>query len=456
MTISNTISRVVYNGNDATTAFNTTFVFGVEGEIVVTLVDSSGVETVQTLTTHYTVSGGSGSTGTVTMVTAPATGEELVLQRVTDRTQETDYPEGGTFPAESHEDALDKLTKICQEIEDDLSRAIKLPITTGNSDLEIPEPEASKILAWNSGATALENVDPTDVGEDLDAVITAAAKGDILAHNGTAWVNMGVGSNDEVLIADSAEAEGVKWGAAASGVAPGVLSKSSDYTIVAGDLTDISELIVLVDASGADVTITLPTPATYEDKLIRIMTAVDPTGNEVIVHKSGATEWHTGYILGDYFLCTSDGTTDEMLDHKETMIARIYINTDESVATEASEKMTSTTAALDTAGAWASDEYTAPCDAYAEVHWAILNDGNPFIIPELKINGSYVVNATCVASTGSIGKGAEPVNWLGEIDSGQDIEFWGRNRESDAANNVCGDAAGDESMGIIKLTRRYS
>ena len=57
----------------------------------------------------------------------------------------------------------------------------------------------------------------SDVDGLTDTTITAEAKGDILVHNGTAWVDLGVGSNDQVLTADSAQAAGVKWAAGGGG-----------------------------------------------------------------------------------------------------------------------------------------------------------------------------------------------------------------------------------------------
>ena len=44
-------------------------------------------------------------------------GDRILIRRITPKTQETDYPEGGgRFEARSHEAALDKLTWIAQEL----------------------------------------------------------------------------------------------------------------------------------------------------------------------------------------------------------------------------------------------------------------------------------------------------------------------------------------------------
>ncbi len=63
-------------------------------------------------------------------------------------------------------------------------------------------------------------VDGVDIA-GLDAQVTAldvpTTKGDLIAHNATVPVRLAVGTNDQVLTADSAEASGVKWADAGGG-----------------------------------------------------------------------------------------------------------------------------------------------------------------------------------------------------------------------------------------------
>ena len=129
MTISTTESRISYNGNGVTTIFSFPYKFLANGDLVVVEVSAAGVETVKTLTTHYTLTGvGNDAGGTVTMLVAPASGVTLVIYRETAITQEVDYISGDAFPAETHEGALDRLTVILQEMNSKVSRAIKVPV----------------------------------------------------------------------------------------------------------------------------------------------------------------------------------------------------------------------------------------------------------------------------------------------------------------------------------------
>lgn len=119
MTVSSTTTKVSYTGNNVTTVFAYTFKIFAESEIKV-YVDN----VLKSLTTHYTLSGvGSASGGNVTFTSGntPGTGAKVVFLRSIARTQVTDYVENDTFPAETHEAALDKLTFILQEIDNTLT-----------------------------------------------------------------------------------------------------------------------------------------------------------------------------------------------------------------------------------------------------------------------------------------------------------------------------------------------
>lgn len=141
MTVSASYAPLVSAGNDATTEFSPSWPFFSSAEIKVTLISSAGVETVKSLTTHYTVSGGTDSnglpaTGTITMLTAPATGETLVIERVTTNTQATSYANNDAFGAKTHEAAYDRRTLVEQEAKEIAGRSLqanpKLTLTGRN------------------------------------------------------------------------------------------------------------------------------------------------------------------------------------------------------------------------------------------------------------------------------------------------------------------------------------
>lgn len=162
MSVSNTTSRQIYNGNDSTTVFAIPFdiISDDSAEVDVYLIDSSGDETLQTEGVDYTLTDISGDFYTnVTMTSAPATGEKLLIIRNIALTQPLSISESGDFPAESFETALDRLCAQVQFLNEKIDRALKLGIQSSNSNIEVPEPAANKVLGWNSGATGLENKD---------------------------------------------------------------------------------------------------------------------------------------------------------------------------------------------------------------------------------------------------------------------------------------------------------
>jgi len=172
MTVSTATSFNSYAGNGSTTSFAYAFKIFQDSNLVVTLVnDTTGVETTQTLTTDYTVTGaGSDSGGNVVFGTAPASGNTVVIRRVLPVTQETNYVPNDPFPAEAHEDALDKLTMLVQQEVASSELAVQfptgdvgsginniLPSVTGRADklLKFDTEGAVQVIATSDLASAI-------------------------------------------------------------------------------------------------------------------------------------------------------------------------------------------------------------------------------------------------------------------------------------------------------------
>lgn len=153
MTVSSLSVKNSYNGDNSTTSFAFTFPIHSSAELQVILRAANGTETVQTLTTHYSIVDNGASGGQVNFVTAPGTGITVVLLRNTNLTQETDYISNDPFPAETHEAALDKLTLQQQELQEEVDRSIKLSRTNTMNSTEFivgSAERAGKILGFDS------------------------------------------------------------------------------------------------------------------------------------------------------------------------------------------------------------------------------------------------------------------------------------------------------------------
>lgn len=232
-TITNTtLASPTYNGNGSTTGFATGFQFIANADLLVTVTDSSGVETVKTLNTDYTVSGaGSPSGGTVTFLSAPASGSKINIESNVTIDQQTDYQEGGSFAANTHEAALDKLTKITQQLKAQIERSLTLPISNQSVETTTGVITPNYLLRVNGDGDGLEwasvvdaslasSLTPTDggfvVGDGTDFVVETGA---------TARSSLGLGT-----IATQA----------ASGV-----------SITGGSITGITDLAVADGGTGA-------------------------------------------------------------------------------------------------------------------------------------------------------------------------------------------------------------
>ena len=159
MTISTTTIKNSYSGNGSTTTFNYTFKITDQDDIDVIIRSSSGTETTKTITTHYTVTGvGNSGGGTIVFTSGniPASGETVVLRRSTPLTQGVDLIENDPLPANTLEDALDKLTSINQELQEQLNRSLKVSRT---ATLNVPEitadasTRAGKLIQKNAADT---------------------------------------------------------------------------------------------------------------------------------------------------------------------------------------------------------------------------------------------------------------------------------------------------------------
>ena len=155
MTVSSTTVKNSYSGNDSTTEFAYTFKIFADTDLQVIIRSSTGTETTKTLTTHYTVSGaGDASGGNVTFTSGntPATGETVVIRRGVPQTQAIDYIANDPFPAESHEEGLDRATMTIQQMQEEVTRSIKLSKTNTMTSTEFAvgaTDRANKILAFD-------------------------------------------------------------------------------------------------------------------------------------------------------------------------------------------------------------------------------------------------------------------------------------------------------------------
>jgi len=118
-----------------------------------------------TLTTHYTVSINGTLGGTVTLVSGASVNDTITLVRSLPITRTTDYVTNGDLFADTLDLDQDYQTYLVLDQNVQLQRAIVVPESLGNVDLDIPAPVANSYLRWNATADALEN--DTSIPDDV-------------------------------------------------------------------------------------------------------------------------------------------------------------------------------------------------------------------------------------------------------------------------------------------------
>uniref|UniRef100_A0A6M3KFK8 Putative tail protein n=1 Tax=viral metagenome TaxID=1070528 RepID=A0A6M3KFK8_9ZZZZ len=159
MTVASENNRVSYSASIGTGPYPYTWKILASDELLV-----YDGDTLLTETTHYTVSGvGTDAGGNVTLTYTPTATNTILIVDAPAYTQETDYTENDPFPAAAHENALDKLTRLCLRLKEAISRTIKVTITSSLTEVELPIPSAGQIIGWNSTATGMTNYNMADV-----------------------------------------------------------------------------------------------------------------------------------------------------------------------------------------------------------------------------------------------------------------------------------------------------
>jgi hypothetical protein len=196
MTVSSTTVKNSYSGDGS----NDTFVYGFKifasSDLQVIIRSATGTETTKTLTTDYTVTGvGTASGGNVVFEAAaiPTATETVVLIRNVPQTQAIDYIANDPFPAETHEEGLDRATMTIQQMQEEINRSIKLSKTNTMTSTEFAvaaADRANKILAFDStGEISVTQELGTYKGTDTTVTTAAYVQRDIVKSTSAAELN---------------------------------------------------------------------------------------------------------------------------------------------------------------------------------------------------------------------------------------------------------------------------
>lgn len=243
MTVGVSLKRVVQVGTGSTATFYFNAPVQDDDNLAVYTYDTgTATQTLQTKngagTYDYTVTiNPSTLYATITLNNnLPATHRITILRNIP-LTQEVDYVQGDPFSAETHEGALDKLTLLAAQIQEEQDRSIKVIESSATTDLVMAELVAQKLLVVNNDATGI------DMGPTFAEV-------DTVGTNITDVITVGDNITDVITVADDLNGSNT-IGTVATNISNvnSVGTNISNVNSVAGNATNINT----VAADGTDI-----------------------------------------------------------------------------------------------------------------------------------------------------------------------------------------------------------
>ena len=169
----NNTPRVSYTASSNQTAFTVPFEFFDAVDLKV-VVDG----TTKTITTHYTVSGGNGSTGTVTFGAGLTAGDIVVIIRETPIERTSDFPVNGTFDVTALNTQQDKFASMIADVDQQSSRSIKLydyDTVAVSTFLPVKATRANKILSFDTNGNVAVSSQPLGGGVTVSTLSAGAS-----------------------------------------------------------------------------------------------------------------------------------------------------------------------------------------------------------------------------------------------------------------------------------------
>ena len=230
--IANNDPRINYTATAGQTVFTVPFEFFDNTDIKVYIEG-----TLKTITTHYTVSGGNGSTGSVTLTAGATLNDEVTLVRDVPMERTTDLT--SSYNGSSIDAQLDRIVAQIADLDDKASRTIQINDYELASGLLLPalDSRKGKTIQFNTSTGALE-VGPT--GADLTAIGSVTSEIATLAGISSNITTV-AGSNAQVVAVGNAMTSITAINSALTNINT-VAGSISNINTVGGSISDVNDV----------------------------------------------------------------------------------------------------------------------------------------------------------------------------------------------------------------------
>ena len=243
MAISDNYTPLKQLGNGVTTQFSASWAVLSSSYIRVYLeAVATGVQTLQTLGTHYTLAF-TNAGFTVTFLSAPTSANYVVIGREIALDQTNPFGTSKGFQGQVHEDALDKAMAAVQDVGDIQKRTPKAPLGW-SGDMAMEAPADGKGQYWDNAAQKWKNASTST--ESI--ITTAAASATAAAGSATsASSSASAASASATAAAGSATSASTSATAAQNAAASINATAASSWYVSAGDVGGTANTITLAN-----------------------------------------------------------------------------------------------------------------------------------------------------------------------------------------------------------------
>ena len=240
--------------------------------------------------------------------------------------------------------------------------------------------------------------------------------------------------------------------------------KTADYTIVSGDITAKSHLVITANASAATRTITLPANGTsgLATCMISIMADASATSTyKLQVLDSSSTEIWTGYEKSDFVTLIETNNAWVVLDHKETLFEQRYLTAQQGVGGSGFNKMAASTSKVSIGNMWDATNNRLviqfKCFLDVLINISTTRSNEPSATAGVKIGAigslTTMFETTATSSDGRV-SGPAPYSNRHAVDTaGHVAEPWLKNVDSD--QTVTWYSGTSATQFAMSVTRRY-